>query len=273
MLVTMKEMLIEARKRGYAVGAFEFWSYDSAKAIVETADRLGMPVILQVGHFERDYMDGYVNARRIADMMAELYPNVSIALHLDHAETYEEVKKALDANFTSVMIDASAKPFEENIALTRSVVEMAAKYGASTEAELGTLSGNEGLIEGMDLQTNPEQAREFVKRTGVDCLAVAIGTAHGFYTETPKINIERLKEIAKIVDIPLVLHGGSGTPEVNICTELIAAFGKRMSAAQTEDGFKYNVWALFREGMMAGEALVEKKMRLFNPDNVVYREK
>ena len=184
------------------------------------------------------------------------------------------------------MIDASAKPFEENIALTRSVVEMAAKYGASTEAELGTLSGNEGLIEGMDLQTNPEQAREFVKRTGVDCLAVAIGTAHGFYTETPKINIERLKEIAKIVDIPLVLHGGSGTPEdkvqeavrngiakVNICTELIAAFGKRMSAAQTEDGFKYNVWALFREGMMAGEALVEKKMRLFNPDNVVYREK
>ncbi len=282
MLVTMKEMLVEARQKGYAVGAFEFWSYDSARCIVSTADKLNMPVILQVGHYERDYMDGYVNARKIADMMSQLFPKVPIALHLDHATTYEEVKIALEAGFTSVMIDASSLSYEENVSLTKKVVELAKNYQASTEAELGTLAGVEGNIEGVDLQTDPLQASNFVKETGIDCLAVAIGTAHGFYTEEPKINIDRLKEIAKNVQIPLVLHGGSGTPsvkiqeavingvsKVNICTELISAFGKRLTETQTEQNFKYNVFQLFREGMIAGENLVEEKLRLFNPNNVV----
>lgn len=142
-LVTMKEMLQKARKEGYAVGAFEFWSYDSAKAIVETAQEKNVPVILQVGHFERDYMDGYLNARRIAGMIAEKYC-VPVALHLDHAETYEEVCKALEAGFTSVMIDASARSFEDNVFLTSKVVELAQHYGASVEAEIGQLSGEIG---------------------------------------------------------------------------------------------------------------------------------
>lgn len=282
MLVTMKEMLADAGKRGYAVGAFEFWSYDSARAVVSAADKLGVPAILQIGHFERDYLDGYKNARRIAEMVAEMYPRVPLALHLDHAEKYEEIEKALDAGFTSVMIDASALPYEENIALTKKVVELAGKYGASTEAELGTLAGSEGMTEGADDQTDPLQAGEFVRRTGIDSLAVAIGTAHGFYTKTPEINIGRLREIAGEVTVPLVLHGGSGTPEdkireavrggiakVNICTELIAAFGRRMSEVQKSPDFRYNVYRLFREGMLAGEALVEQKMRLFDPDGVI----
>lgn len=286
MLVTMKEILNDARKRGYAVGAFEFWSYDSARAVVSAANKLGLPVILQIGHFERDYLDGYRNARRIAEIITEMYPSVPVALHLDHAEDYEEIQKALDAKFTSVMIDASARPFEENVEITKKVVELAGKYGASTEAELGTLAGSEGTVKGRDLQTDPCQAREFAERTGVDSLAVAIGTAHGFYTKTPEINIGRLREIAEKVAIPLVLHGGSGTPEdkireavrcgiakVNICTEFIAAFGRRMSEVQQSSDFRYDVYRLFREGMLAGESLVEHKMRLFDPDKAVIEDK
>ena len=247
MLVTMKEMLIEARKRGYAVGAFEFWSYDSAKAIVETADRLGMPVILQVGHFERDYMDGYVNARRIADMMAELYPNVSIALHLDHAETYEEVKKALDANFTSVMIDASAKPFEENIALTKQVVEYAHDHGVVVEAELGTLAGveDEVVVEsGNESYTHPEEVEEFVSRTGCDSLAIAIGTSHGAYKFTPEqctrnedgilvpppLRFDVLEEVSKrLPGFPIVLHGSSSVPQEFV--KIVNTYGGKMPDA------------------------------------------
>lgn len=286
MLVSMKEMLVDARNRGFGVGAFEFWSYDSAKAILSAAAALNMPVILQIGHFECDYLDGYENARKIAEMISALYPSIPVALHLDHATEFEEVKKALDAGFTSVMIDASALPFEENIEMTSRVVSLARQYGASSEAELGTLAGNEGYLSNSDMQTDPEDASKFVTLTDVDCLAVAIGTAHGFYIEEPKINIPRLQDIAKKVSIPLVLHGGSGTPDdkvqeaicngvakVNICTELIAAFGNRLSEVQKDDKFKYNVFQLFREGMIAGQKLVESKIRLFNPQNVNYQDR
>ncbi len=279
MLVTMKEMLEEARTKQYAVGAFEFWSYDSARAVLKVAKELGLPAILQVGHFERDYMDGYENAKIFAEM-AEKEFDVPVALHLDHAETYEEVMKALEAGFTSVMIDGSMLSFEENVALTKRVVEAARKYGASVEAELGKLAGNEGtksLEEEEAEQTSPEEAARFVELTGVDALAVAIGTAHGLYTRPPKINIDRLKEIAAKVSIPLVLHGGSGTPadkveeavqngiaKVNICTEFIVAFGKEYTRVQTEPGFSYNVEKLFKAGRTASENLVREKMQLLS---------
>jgi len=277
-LVTMKEMLTDARKGGYAVGAFEFWSYDSARAVVKTAHELQVPTILQVGHFERDYMDGYPNARVIAEMAAKQF-DIPVALHLDHAETYEEVVRALDGGFTSVMIDGSMLSFEENVELTQRVVETARSYGASVEAELGKLAGNEGVRNVDDeeaKQTSPDEAARFVELTGVDALAVAIGTAHGFYTHEPKINIKRLREIADKVSIPLVLHGGSGTPKekvaeavrlgiskVNICTEFIAAMGKEYTCAQQREGFSYNVDKLFKAGREEGEKLVREKMMLF----------
>lgn len=277
MLVTMKEMLEIARKEKYAVGAFEFWSYDSARAVLKVAKELNVPAILQVGHFERDYMDGYENARIFAEMAAKEF-DVPVALHLDHAETFEEVMKALKAGFTSVMIDGSMLPFEENVALTKRVVEAAREYGASVEAELGKLAGNEGLksLEEEEAeQTSPDEAERFVELTGVDALAVAIGTAHGLYSRPPKININRLKEIAAKVEIPLVLHGGSGTPadkveeavangiaKVNICTEFIVAFGKEYTRAQQSEGFSYNVEKLFKAGRSAAEELVKEKMSL-----------
>lgn len=274
-LVTMREMLKEARAHKYAVGAFEFWSYDSAYAVAKAAKSLNVPAILQVGPYEKEFMDGYKNAVAMAKMASE-YHDLPVAIHLDHAEEYEEVVEALEAGFTSVMIDASKYEFEKNVELTCKVVEKAKEYGASVEAEIGKLAGNEGNITNdEDEQTDPAMAAEFVRQTGVDCLAVAIGTAHGFYTRPPVINIARLKEIAAVVDIPLVLHGGSGTPEdkvaeacangiakVNICTEFIAAYGKGYNGQNTED-FKYNVLSLFKEGRESGSALAKSKMELF----------
>jgi len=277
-LVTMKEILDEARKEKYAVGAFEFWSLDSAQAVAESASELGLPAILQAGKIECEFAGGIKNLYRIAKTVADEFP-VKVALHLDHAEEYNFVCEAIDAGFTSVMIDASAKPYAENAALTRKVVEAARPKGVTVEAELGRLAGNEGNIgvSGEEAaQTDPDEAARFAEETGIDALAVAIGTAHGFYTFTPKINIERLKQIAAKVFIPLVLHGGSGTPDdkvaeavrngiakVNICTEFVAAFGKQYIATQNQPGFKYSIPGLFGPSKAAGKELAKAKMRLF----------
>ena len=276
MLKTMTNMLEAARREKYAVGAFEFWSFESAQAVVRAAEKYNVPVILQVGPFEREYMGGYANARKIAEMAAA-ESRCDVALHLDHSESFDDIHWALDCGFTSVMIDASALPYAENADITRRVVEVARRYGASVEAELGRLGGQEGNVSGGDGdETDPCQAASFVAETDIDALAVAIGTAHGFYTKPPVINIPRLKEIAAAVSIPLVMHGGSGTPsekvreaaqhgiaKVNICTEFIAAFGRGYQTAQSAEGFKYNVFTLFRAARDEAQRLAEEKIRLF----------
>ena len=278
-LVTMKEILDKARREKYAIGGFEFWSLDSAQAVVESAAELGVPAILQAGLLECEFAGGIKNLYRIAKMVAEEYSNVPVALHLDHAEDYDFVVSALEAGFTSVMIDASAMSYEDNVAISKKVVDAARPYGASVEAELGKLAGAEGNISVSDeeaAQTDPEEARRFVEATGIDALAVAIGTAHGFYNFTPQINIDRLKAIAELVSVPLVLHGGSGTPDakvaeaighgiakVNICTEFVAAFGKQYIETQNRPGYKYSIPSLFGPSKAAGKALVREKMALF----------
>jgi fructose-bisphosphate aldolase, class II len=277
-LVAMKEILDVARKEKYAVGAFEFWSLDSAQAVVESALELNLPVILQAGFIECEFAGGIKNLYKIAKMVADDY-QVPVALHLDHAEDYDFVCSAIDAGFTSVMIDASKMSFEENVKITKKVVQAARPYGVSVESEIGKLAGNEGnisLSEEEAVQTDPDDANRFVEETGIDALAVAIGTAHGFYKFTPKINIERLKEIAEKVAIPLVLHGGSGTPDekvveainhgiakVNICTEFVAAFGKTYITTQNQPQFKYSIPLLFGPSKKAGKELVKAKMKLF----------
>lgn len=278
-LVTMKEILVSARNNGYAVGAFEFWSLDSAQAVIEAAQELDMPVILQAGYIECEFAGGVINLYKIAKMVAD-NADINIALHLDHADNYDFVSSAINSGFTSVMIDASHLIYEENAAITRKVVEAARPYGVTVEAELGKLAGSEGNInisEEEAFQTDPEEARQFVHGTGIDALAVAIGTAHGFYKSTPKINIDRLKRIAEKVDIPLVLHGGSGTPEekvkeairsgiakVNICTEFVAAFGKAYINTQNTPGFKYSIPSLFGPSKEAGKVLAKSKIKLFS---------
>lgn len=277
-LVTMNEILVPARKEGYGVGAFEFWSLDSAEAVVEAAQELDMPVILQAGPLECQYA-GIINLSKIAKMVAEA-TSIPVALHLDHGDTYELACQAINAGFTSVMIDVSHLSFDENVNITRKVVEAARSSGVTVEAELGKLAGCEGNLDVTEeeaAQTDPDEAKIFVEETGIDALAVAIGTAHGFYKSTPRINIERLKKITEKVNIPLVLHGGSGTPEekvkeaikngiakVNICTEFVAAFGKAYINTQNVPGFKYSIPSLFGPSKAAGKELAALKIKLFS---------
>ena len=277
-LVSIKEILLDAQRRHYAVGAFEFWSLDSAQAIVHAAEKFGVPVILQDGDIEMFHAESYYNMRRLAELASER-ASVPVALHLDHASSVEQCREAIDAGYTSVMIDASHEPYEVNVSRTLEVIALARPRGISVEAELGVLAGLEGGIsraESEALQTTPEEAAHFAKDTGVDALAVAIGTAHGKYTVRPEINIARLKLIRAATDVPLVLHGGSDTPEdkireaiingitkVNVCTDFITAFGHKYTEVQEKPGFKYNVPNLFAPAKAAGHELICSKLSVF----------
>lgn len=276
--VPMKDLLLLARKKGIAYGAFEFWSVETARAAINAGSRLGLPVILQCGQTEIDMMGGF-EATAAAVRIAAADTKVPIALHLDHSLSYEACNAAIDAGFSSVMIDKSAKPFEENMAETIRVVERAHPEGVTVEAELGRLVGEEGAIavKGPEAaQTDPEEARRFAEETGIDCLAVSIGTQHGQYRFEPKLNIERLKRIQEAVRIPLVLHGGSGTPmgqvqeairhginKVNICTDIVVAMGEQYTKTQAAEGFKYTTANLFTPAVEAAEKVITEKMRAF----------
>ena len=274
--VTVKEMMGKGRKEGYAIGAFTIWSLESAQAVLTAAKNTGTDVILMAGSNEEAFAGSFDAITKLAQI-AHQQIGGNAALHLDHATRYEDVCRAIDSGFSSVMIDASALPFDENVALTCKVVEKAHPYGIAVEAELGRLVGSEGITSSVEeAYTVPAEAEKFVALTGVDSLAVSIGTAHGFYKFPPKLNIQRLESIAELVSIPLVLHGGSGTPDemvkaairsgiakVNICTEFIAAMGKRSAAVQQEAGFTYNVPNYYGRIREAGVGLVEQKIALF----------
>ena len=280
-LICMKSILTEAQKRRYAVGAFTFSSFDTAYAIIDAANKANMPVILQAGPVECDYA-GIEELAAIAKFAVKR-ATVPVALNLDHGDTIERAKQAIDAGFSSVMIDASKCDYEENIRITKEVVKMASPTGVSVEAELGKIGGAEGLIDIQDIeatQTDPDEAADFVSRTGIDALAIAIGNAHGFYKQAPILNIERVKKITAKTNILLVLHGGSGTPDaqvleaisngitkVNICTEFLAAMGKAFTDCQTADGFKYGYPSLFEPARIAGGKLAYDKIKFFANGN------
>ena len=280
--VSMKSILEKAKKSRYAVGAFTFASLDTAYAVIDAANRANMPVILQAGPLECDYA-GLEELAEIAKFAVKR-ANVPAALNLDHGNTVEIAEQAVKAGFSSVMIDASKYNYEENIRMTKEVVKIASALGVSVEAELGKIGGAEGLIDIKNAeatQTDPEEALEFIERTGIDALAVAIGTAHGFYTQAPVLNIERLKKIVELTNLPLVLHGGSGTPDkqvleainsgitkVNICTEFLAAMGKAFADCQKADGFRFNYPALFEPARIAGSALAYEKIKFFSNGGV-----
>jgi fructose-bisphosphate aldolase, class II len=252
---------------------------DSALAIVRAAEAEGLPVIMQAGKPECDYAGGVKNLAQIAKMAAADCLQ-DVALHLDHSETVDLCKEAIDAGFGSVMIDGSHLDYEKNIEITLKVVEIASKTGVAVEGELGKIGGTEGTVTGGDDEglTDPAQVVDFVKKTGIDILAIGIGTVHGFFTKPLKINVQRLKEIAAVTELPLVLHGGSGVSEeiirevikegiskINICTEVIAAMGQAISRAQETDGFKYSVNSLFRPGYEAALKVISGRIRMFNP--------
>ena len=215
MLVTNKDLMVPARKNGYAIGAFNVQNMESALAVAEAAAEEKSPAILQITPSVIKYA-GLPYISGLVKTAAQL-SSVPLAMHLDHGEDFETAAKCIDAGFSSVMIDGSFLKFEENIALTKRVVDVAHPKGVSVEAELGKLAGIEerSVEEKEAILTDPKTAAEFVERTGVDMLAVAIGTSHGAYkfkSET-KLDIERLKVISEKTSIPLVLHGASSVPQ------------------------------------------------------------
>lgn len=215
MLMNMTELLQVAQKHNFAVPAFNMSSNMILTGVIEASEEKNAPVIIAIHPDELSFLtDDFMPAVREAAMRT----HIPVVIHLDHGSTFEQVCHAIRVGFTSVMIDASLKSFEDNIAITKKVIEVAKPLNVSVEAELGTIgvTGN-GESEGTSqiIYTRPEDVREFLSQTGVDTLAIAIGTSHGIYPKnmTPKLRIDILQEIKQLVDIPLVLHGGSANPE------------------------------------------------------------
>jgi fructose-bisphosphate aldolase class II len=227
MFITNKQLMDKAMQEGFALGAFNINNMEILQGIISAAKELNAPLILQVSRGARDYA-GRTYIMKLAEA-AEKDSNLPIAIHLDHGDTFDLCKSCIDDGFTSVMIDGSHDPFEENIKKTKQVVDYAHPKKVSVEAELGKLigeqfdSGEGGKVSADAIYTVPEEAAEFVKKTKCDALAVAIGTSHGAYKfkGEPKLDLERLKKIRKLVKIPLVLHGASSVlPEyVDICNK------------------------------------------------------
>ena len=237
-IVSTREMLNKAQREGYAVPAFNIHNLETLQVVVETAAELKSPVILAGTPSTIDYAGGeYIVA--MAEVAAKKH-DIPIAIHLDHFEKIDEIKHYVNIGFKSTMIDASHESFEDNIAIVKQVVEYAHRYDATVEAELGRLGGQEDdlIVDEKDTKyTNPAQAKEYVERTGIDSLAVAIGTAHGLYKGEAKLDLDRLAEIRAMVEVPLVLHGASDVPDelvkkaislgickVNVATDLKIPF-------------------------------------------------
>ena len=277
MYSTLKEVLKEANDLNMAVGAFNTHNLEMLPAIIKAAVKEKTPVIVQTSCGTANYI-GHKNLVSICKSMADEY-GAEVVLHLDHAKDYDEIRKAIDAGYSSVMFDGSSLPLKENILGTKRVVAYAKKYGASVEAELGTVGGTEdGIAVAQDevRYTDPADAVEFVKQTGIDALAVAIGTNHGQYKSKTNINFERLKEIKDVVDIPLVIHGGTGVKEedvkkvidlgirkFNVGTELLVGWNRESKACYDEH--KENISN--RENVVPClnviEEIVSRKIKLF----------
>ena len=208
-LVTMKKLLDYAEEKNIAVGAFSVGNMEMVMGAVKAAEELGTPIILQIA--EVRLKNSPLELMGPMMLAAAKYSSVDIAVHLDHGLKFETVRKALELGFTSVMFDGSLLPLEENIEQVHAVVAEAYKYGATVEAELGVVGGNEGEGKKHEiLCTRPEDAVTFCRETGVDALAVAIGNAHGNYPVLPELRFDVLEQIHSAVDVPLVLHGGTG---------------------------------------------------------------
>lgn len=257
-LVTTKQLLLDAQAGGYAIGAFNVENMEMVQAVVGAAEELKSPVILQTTPSTVKYADleyFYANVKTAAKKAT-----VPVVIHLDHGNSFDLAMQALRTGYTSIMIDGSHDTFEENIAVSKAVVDACHPSGVAVEAELGKVGGKEDDLDGGNNNpyTNPQEAVIFVERTGIDSLAVAIGTAHGVYQGIPKVDVERLSKIREAVSIPLVLHGTSGVPDetvkecikcgickVNYATDLRIAFSKGVNevlheAPDTIDPKKYN---------------------------------
>lgn len=273
--VTTYDLLKAAQAGGYAVGAFNAENMEMVQAIIGAAEAMNAPVIVQTTAGTLKYAPPKCFAGMVSRLAAS--SKVPVALHLDHGNRYELALECMQEGYTSLMIDGSLLPYEGNVTLTRRVVEMAGKL--PVEAELGTVGGKEDGHEAQAQYTDPMQAADFVKRTGISSFAVAIGTAHGIYKGIPKLDLDRLSEIRRAVDIPLVLHGTSGVPhdqvraciqrgicKVNYATELRIAFTEGVKKAMVEKPDAYDPKKYLGSGRDSVMALVCDRIRLCSSD-------
>lgn len=278
MLYTMKELLKVAKDNQFAVPAFNICSYDMLKAIMEEVERLNAPVILEIHPDEI----AYLNDEFVAAVRAYAHKSkVPVVIHLDHGGKVSDVLRAIRNGYTSVMIDASLQSFDDNIKITKEVVALAHEVDVSVEAEIDTI-GNNGSAEGGAaniIYTDPEQAKQFVEETNIDTLAIAIGTAHGLYPKdkTPKLNIELLKELNETIDLPFVLHGGSGNPDkevseavkygvakVNLSSDLKSVFFDALREILNENPEMYEPNMIYPYANQKVQEVVKHKMTILN---------
>lgn len=275
--VTIKELLLKAQKERYAVGAFNCNNMEIVQAIVAAAEAENSPVIIQASQGAIKYA-GLNYIAGLTRLAAETV-KVPVALHLDHGTSFEQCVQCMGNGFSSVMIDGSKFPLEENIALTKKVIEVARPLGISVEGELGKIGGTEDDIsvsEKEALFTDPEQAETFCRETGVDALAIAIGTAHGQYKGIPKLDFERLKEVVKRVSTPIVLHGSSGVPDdaireavslgvakVNIDTNIREAFTEAAKKIFMENPKEIDPRKVLGPAREAAIQVIREKIRVF----------
>ncbi|WP_284140146.1 MULTISPECIES: class II fructose-1,6-bisphosphate aldolase [unclassified Virgibacillus] len=279
-LVSMKEMLNKGKENGYAVGQFNLNNMEYAQAILQAAEEEKSPVILGVSEGAGRYMGGYkVVVEMVKALMEEYGTTVPVAIHLDHGSSFEQCAKAIHAGFTSVMIDASAEPLDENIAITKKVVELAHFHGVSVEAELGRVGGQEDDLivdEAEQAYAIPEECDKLVRETKVDCFAPALGSVHGPYKGEPNLGFDRMEEVMKLTGVPLVLHGGTGIPtkdieraislgtaKINVNTENQIAQAKAVREVLAENPDVYDPRKYLGPGRDAIKATVIGKMREF----------
>lgn len=278
--IPLQQKLKEVQGAGEALLATNFYNFETLKGVLKAAGLEKQPIILQLTRSSIEYL-GLAVATELATVMLDLY-EVEGWIHLDHGDSYELAASCLDAGFNSVMIDASEKPFDENIKITKRVVKLAEQYGANVEAELGYVAKLGQKSERIGF-TEPAEAKLFVEETGVNALAVAIGSAHGFYKEEPELDLTRLAEINNVTHAALVLHGASGIPhemlrnavqrgicKINLATEIKNIFMKTLkNVLATED--EIDLRKIFPSATEAVTKLVREKLVAIRPDFITQK--
>lgn len=281
MLVNFREMLIQAKKNHFAVPHFNINNLEWAKYILEECQECNIPVILGVSEGAAKYMGGYrAVAGMVKGLIRDLDITIPVCLHVDHGQSFESCRDAIDAGFSSVMIDASKKELPENIATTKRVVDYAHAKGVTVEAEVGHIGGTEDNITSEETNARLEECVEIVEKTGIDALAPALGSVHGFYKGEPNLDFETMKIINETLSIPLVLHGGSGIPDdkiqkaiecgiskINVNTELQVAWSNAVRDFIKNDSESYDPRKIIGSGEKALKEKAHEKIVLFKTMN------
>lgn len=278
---SMKEMLVEAKQHQYAVGQFNINGLQWTKAILLAAEAEKSPVIAAASERMVDYLGGYKTVVQfVHSLMEELQIQVPVVLHLDHGRSVESCLKAIDAGFSSVMIDGSHFSIEENIAMTKTVTDYARKHNVSVEAEVGTVGGTEDGVTGGVSYADVIECKRLVEEANIDALAAALGSVHGRYQGEPKLGFKEMEEISKMTDLPLVLHGASGIPEhhleraiqlghakININTECMIAWSDLAREMFTKHPDAFEPAVLLTPAIEAVQETIQQKMKQFGSSN------